>query len=193
MEYLRLIGSVLPSTIPGPHAAVGVDMMARCTSPLRRFTDLLVHWQIAATLLEEARLGESLVGNTKDDFLPFSKARIDALLPRLDTREKIIKYGQKEAERHFLCLFLVRAWKFKEADIPSTFSFVVRNINLDEQKLFGMLTDFSTRAQCSLPEKMNVEDIQVGDKLQVELEDVNVYHRKIQAKALRRLEVPGSV
>jgi hypothetical protein len=189
--YLHLIGGVLPSTAPGPHAAVGVDMMVRCTSPLRRFTDMLVHWQIGATLLEEDRLGQSLVGNTRDDFLPFSKDRVDALLPRLDTREKLIKYGKNEADRHWLCYYLLRAWQFKEADIPSTFPFLVRDINADERKVYGMLTDFSARAQCPVPDGMSLEEIQAGDRLEVELEDVNVYTRKIQVKVLRRLEMPG--
>ena len=183
-EYLRLIGGVLPSITPGPHAAVGVDMMARCTSPLRRFTDLLVHWQIGATLLAESRLGQSLVGNTRDDFLPFSKARVEALLPRLDTREKLIKYGQTEADRHWLCMFLLRAWQFKESELPSIFPFLVRNIDIDQRKVFGMLTDLSTRAQCFVSDEMDLEEIQVGQTLNVELEHINVYERKIVVKVV---------
>lgn len=183
-EYLRLIGGVLPSTTPGPHAAVGVDMMVRCTSPLRRFTDLLVHWQIGATLLEEDRLGHSLIGNTKDDFLPFSKARVETLLPRLDAREKLIKYGKSEADRHWLCFFLLRAWQFKEAELPATLPFLVRNVNLEYRKVYGTLTDFSARAQCSVPDEMDLEEIKVGDTVKVELEHVNVYDRKIQVKVV---------
>ena len=181
-EYLRLIGGVLPSTTPGPHAAVGVDMMVRCTSPLRRFTDLLVHWQIGAALKEEASRGESLVGNAKDDFFPFSKARVEALLPRLDTREKLIKWGQKEADRHWLCMFLLRAWQFKETDLPPVLPFIVRRISIEERKISGMLTDFQTRAQCSVPDEMNLEEIELGEILNVELEHINVYERKIQVK-----------
>ena len=183
-EYLNLIGSVLHSLTPGPHAAVGVDMMVRCTSPLRRFTDLLVHWQIGAALLEEARWGQSLVGNTKDDFLPFSKARVEALLPRLDTRERLIKWGQKEADRQWLCLFLLRAWQFKEAELPSQLPFLIRRISIEERKISGILTDFSTRAQCSVSDEMNLEEIHVGEIFQVALEHINVYERKIQVKVI---------
>ena len=74
MEYTRQIPAVQPSTTPGRHVALGMDVVLRCTSPLRRFGDLLAHWQIEAALLEEHRLGHSLVGNTREDFLPFSKA-----------------------------------------------------------------------------------------------------------------------
>jgi exoribonuclease R len=183
-EYLRLIGGVLPSIAPGPHAAVGVDMMARCTSPLRRFTDLLVHWQIGAALLEEARLGQSLVGNTRDGFLPFSRTRVEELLPRIDTREKLIKYGQKEADRQWLCLFLLRAWQYKEAELPSKMPFFVRSIDIERRKVFGMLTDFAARAHCSVPDEINLEEIRVGETLQVELEHINVYERKIQVRVV---------
>lgn len=183
-EYLRLIGSVSPSLNPKPHVAVGADMMLRCTSPLRRFTDLLVHWQIGAALLEEARLGHSLVGNTKDDFLPFSRDRVETFLPLLDWREKFIKYSKKEIDRHWLCLFLLRAWKFKESELPSIFPFLVRNINPKDRTARGMLTDYMARAQCSIPEDMNLEDIKVGETINVELENINVYERKIQVKAV---------
>ncbi|KAG0651140.1 cyt-4 [Hyphodiscus hymeniophilus] len=164
-EYLRLIGGVLPSITPGPHAAVGVDMMAR--------------W---STLLEEARLGQSLVGNTRDDFLPFSKARVEALLPRIDTREKLIKHAQKEADRQWLCIFLLRAWQLKETELPPTMPFLVRRISIDEGKIFGMLTDFSTRAHCSILDEMDLEKIQLGETLDVELDHIDVYERKIQVK-----------
>ena len=56
-----------------------------------------------------------------------------------------------------------------------------------------MLTDFSARAQCSVPDGISLEEIQVGNKLEVELEDVNVYTRKIQVKVLRRLKMSGVV
>ncbi len=184
LEYLHLIGGVLPSITPGPHAAVGVDMMVRCTSPLRRFTDLLVHWQIGSALLEEARLGQSLIGNTRDDFLPFSRARVEALLPRIDTREKLIKHCQKEADRQWLCMFLLRAWKLKETELPPSLPFLVKRISIDERKIYGMLTDFSSRAHCSIPDEMDLENFKVGETLDVELEHINVYERKIQVKVV---------
>ncbi|AEO65849.1 uncharacterized protein THITE_2113379 [Thermothielavioides terrestris NRRL 8126] len=49
------------STTPAPNLAMGLDLYTKVTSPLRRYPDLLVHWQIEAALLEEHRRGESLV------------------------------------------------------------------------------------------------------------------------------------
>lgn len=72
-SYFKLVGAAQLSSSPGPHMSVGVEMFARCTSPLRRYPDLVLQWQVEAGILEEARLGKSLVGNSKQNFLPFRK------------------------------------------------------------------------------------------------------------------------
>jgi exoribonuclease R len=167
---------------------MGLDMFARCTSPLRRYGDLLLHWQVESALLEEARLGRSLVGNTKDDFLPFTRAQVDALLPRLDTRERVIAYGKRASNRHWLCLFLLRAWKFKEAKIPSKFPFVVRGVDHVNGNILGVMGTFLAGATCAMPTWASPADFRPGDKLEVELADVNVYQQHIFVKALRRLD-----
>ncbi|KAJ8126600.1 hypothetical protein O1611_g7039 [Lasiodiplodia mahajangana] len=55
-----LLGVDEVSTTPGPHFTLGSDMYTKATSPLRRFGDLVVHWQIEAALLEEKKLGRKL-------------------------------------------------------------------------------------------------------------------------------------
>ena len=184
-EYFKML-AVQPSIVPGPHVGIGVEMMAKCTSPLRRFGDLLLHWQVEAALLEEARLGHSLVGNTRDDFLPFSKATVEAFLPHLDTRERIVSRGMRQAERHWLCHFLVRAWLFKEAEIPEKLLFIVEGVQGD--RLYGTLPTFLARARSTLKPDSTLGEIKPGDKLEVELEDVNVYFRSIDVKILARLD-----
>lgn len=59
-----LIGGFDISTTPASNHAMGLDLYTKVTSPLRRYPDLLVHWQIIAALLEEERLGKSLVVRT---------------------------------------------------------------------------------------------------------------------------------
>jgi exoribonuclease-2 len=49
------------SAKPGAHRGLGLDGYTQVTSPLRRYTDLLVHQQIRAFLREEAPLGEEEV------------------------------------------------------------------------------------------------------------------------------------
>ncbi|KAF7867408.1 hypothetical protein EAF04_005491 [Stromatinia cepivora] len=185
LQYFQLLGSILPSTIPGPHIAVGVEMMAKCTSPLRRYGDLLLHWQVQATLREEARLGHDLRGNTKEDFLPFSKVELDRIITHLDARERMIKQGNRDSIRHWLCHFLLRAWRFKEAALPPTFQFTTSQARFDNT--WGKLDFFDAHANLVGSETFDIGDVKAGDLFEVELEDVNVYLRSIIVKAIRRL------
>ncbi|ESZ92375.1 hypothetical protein SBOR_7230 [Sclerotinia borealis F-4128] len=185
LQYFQLLGSILPSTTPGPHVAVGVEMMAKCTSPLRRYGDLLLHWQVQAALREEARLGHNLIGNTKEDFLPFSKAELDRIISHLDARERMIKQGNRDSIKHWLCNFLVRAWRFKEASLPPTFRFVAQE-DAKYERSWGKLDFFDVAVNLVGSETFDIGDVKAGEVLEVELEDVNVYLRTINVKAIRR-------
>ncbi|KAG9245989.1 hypothetical protein BJ878DRAFT_540734 [Calycina marina] len=187
--YMQYLGPVQPSTTPGPHANIGVDMMARCTSPLRRFTDLLLHYQVEAALKEEHRTGKSLIGNTIDDFLPFSKARVEALLPRIDTRERLISYAQRQSHKHWICQFLFRAWQSKECEIPTVMPFVVRNVDAKRGIINGMLHTFYTEAHCEIP-KWTTDEMVEGTKLDVVLTDVNTYWRQIKVRSVSYYKAP---
>lgn len=192
-KYFSLIGAAQPSLTPGPHMAVGAEILTKCTSPLRRFPDLLVHAQVGAALLEEARLGKSLVGNTNDDFLPYSADRISALLPQIDTRERSLKKGETDAKRVWLNHFLVRAWRFKQAELPPTLTFSVRSIDEYNGLMGGSIEEFMTGGQCPIPDWLGAEDIKPDDKFEVEIADVDVYFDRIVVTALRRVESPESV
>ncbi|KAH8603084.1 hypothetical protein B0O99DRAFT_680051 [Bisporella sp. PMI_857] len=184
-EYLQFLGPVQPSVTPGPHVAVGVDMMTKVTSPLRRFGDLLVHFQIEAALIEEARLGKSLVGSDREDYLPFTKAQVKAILPQLDTRERLISYGQRQSEKHWLCQFLIRAWKFNECELPPTMPFVVTDVDPKGYCLVGMLTTFNARVYCELP-NWTTDEIAPGDQLEVQLVDIDAYDCRIDVRSIGR-------
>ncbi|TGO90943.1 hypothetical protein BPOR_0045g00060 [Botrytis porri] len=186
LQYFRLLGTILPSTTPGPHVAVGVEMMAKCTSPLRRYGDLLLHWQVHAALREEARLGHDLKNNTKEDFLPFSKVELDRIISHLDARERMIKQGNRDSIRHWLCHFLIRAWQFKEAPLPPTFNFVASE-DVTYSSTWGKLDFFDAPAKLVGSETFDIEDVKAGDLLEVELGDINVYLRSITVKPVRRL------
>ncbi|RFU25654.1 hypothetical protein B7463_g10688, partial [Scytalidium lignicola] len=186
MEYLRLLQTTI-STTPGPHVGMGIDRFVKCTSPLRRFTDLLVHWQIEAALLEESKLGHSIIGNTRECFLPFSKDMLNSLIPNLDTRERMASAGMSDGQRAWLCNFLVRAWKLKESKLPSTFDFLVRNVRPDGV-INGVITDIPAHAYMTAPSSIEPHEVNEGDMFKVELADVCVYRRKITVNAIERLD-----
>jgi hypothetical protein len=187
MGYVRQIPSVQHSTTPGRHVALGMDMVARCTSPLRRFADLLIHWQIEAALLEEHRLGHSLVGNTRDDFLPFSRARIDALLPRIAHREKLIAKTEGYSQRSWAINFLVRAWYFKEIELPPL-TMSVRSVNPDSRLCGGVVEELLLGVQMYIPIGMDPEEIKIEDKFEVKIIELDHWGLCIYTELVRRIE-----
>jgi hypothetical protein len=188
------------SLTPLPNFLMGLDMYTKATSPLRRFSDLLLHWQIQAALLEEHRTGQSLLrsssshrtNNQQDHpFLPFSRPTLqEHILPHLRTREQHGKLlDNVDGTNEWILQALVRAWAFgqgKEGQLPATFQFTVSEVD-PRQVVRGTLDWFQRRAMIE-PEDLNgvvrAKEIKVGDVLRVELARVNVHGRKIFVRAL---------
>jgi hypothetical protein len=182
-QYVQELGRVLPSTTAAPHIPIGVDMYTKSTSPLRRYTDMVVHWQIEAALVEEAKTGRSLIGSTRDDYLPFSKADLDAMIPRLDSREKQLMDAQRSADRTWILQLLIRAWKFGDGKLPKTFEYTVCSVQLDG-RVSGRIPSLGNfGAVCQQPKWPT--DIQVGDILEVEFLELNSYTRRAYVTPLR--------
>ncbi|KAI1756508.1 hypothetical protein F4782DRAFT_482821 [Xylaria castorea] len=192
-----LIGVDEVSTTPGPHFTLGSNMYTKATSPLRRFSDLIVHWQIEAALLEEKRLGRKLVGykgNKKqgDDlsFLPFSRDRLDRLLPMIRLREKQARaLTNADGADQWILQAMVRAWRFKEASLPETFKLTVEH--LTRSSIVGRLDWFERLAILKLDALNNLTiaaDVHLGDVFEVRLTDINVHSKQILVEALRVLE-----
>lgn len=176
-----LVGGFDMSTTPGPNYAMGLDLYTKVTSPLRRYPDLLVHWQIKAALLEEHRRGKSLVvralpgdaaargkeapppgnkgkGKASEprDFLPFSKRSLDErVLPRLRIRERHAKLlDNVDGNSQWILQALVRAWRFGQGSqaVPETFRLTVTDV-ASKRVIKGRLDWFERVAT------VNLEDV----------------------------------
>jgi exoribonuclease R len=191
-RHLRgLLGGDNISTTPGPHFTLGADMYTKATSPLRRFSDLIVHWQVEAALVEEAKRGKALKGNTDDSFLPFSRARLDRMLPLLRVREKQAQaLSNGDGKDQWILQALVRAWRFKEAPLPETFEFTVAHV-AGHRSIMGRLNWFD-RIAFLRPDSMNricrLADVKIGDVFRVKLKQVNVHDNLILVEALQLVE-----
>ncbi|KAG6250848.1 hypothetical protein E4U46_003310 [Claviceps purpurea] len=184
----RLTGGIQLSTEPGPYFLLGLDMYTKATSPLRRYGDLLVHWQVHAALAYERQTGRKLNPQVDDldHILPFNKAALSETLPLLDMREKmgrIIGRGTVD----WMLIALVRAWRF-EGKAPPVLRFKVASQL--RQGLMGHLDLFGLNAAMDISGINGlclVKDVQAGDEFEVELADVNVHSRQILVKALKYL------
>ena len=195
-RHLRaLLGGDEISSTAGPHFTLGADMYTKATSPLRRFGDLIVHWQIEAAILEERRTGQSLVDRKLEDnemgFLPFEREHLDRMLPMLRLRERQVRsLMRREGMEQWILQGLVRAWRFGEASIPETFRFRVLHIS-GRSNLVGQL-DFLERPAFLRPSALNdvtrMVDVRIGDVFRVRLRSINVHGQQIQVEALELLE-----
>ncbi|KAK4242350.1 hypothetical protein C8A03DRAFT_11405 [Achaetomium macrosporum] len=213
---LLSLGGFDISTAPAPNLAMGLELYTKVTSPLRRYPDLLVHWQIEAALLEEERRGQSLAvrkspgsgsnsnetgppakGTTARDsrsWLPFSKKDLeDGIFPRLRVRERHARLLDNiDGNSQWILQALVRAWRFGEgsSQLPKTFHFRVSDV-VPRRALKGQIDWFDRPAFVEL-QHMNdvarIADVKPGDVFKVELADVNVYMNRICVRLLEKVE-----
>jgi exoribonuclease R len=187
-ELSKLTGAIQISSEPGPYFLLGLDKYTKTTSPLRRFSDLLVHWQIHAALAYERKVQRRIdpTVDVLDDILPFTVASLGNTLPLLQMREKMARTVSR-GTTDWILMALVRAWRFEDK-APRTLRFIVgsrwRQGLLGRLDMFdlGATMDLSGLNGCRL-----IKDIQVGDEFEVELADVNVHSRQILVRALRFL------
>jgi hypothetical protein len=213
---LSLVGGFDISTTPAPNLAMGLELYTKVTSPLRRYPDLIVHWQIEAALLEEERRGQSLVvrkspgsgpggketgppanSTAKKElrrYLPFSKRDLELdIFPRLRVREKHGRLLDNiDGNSQWILQALVRAWCFGEGSspLPKTFLFRVSDV-VPRRALKGQIDWFDRPASVELEDMNNVvriADVKPGDAFKVELADVNVYMNKIRVRLLEKIE-----
>lgn len=189
--YLRALGPVLPSAVPGPHVALGVDAYAKVTSPLRRYGDLVAHWQIQSALLEEARTGRSLAGSRRGEYLAVSRAAVEALVPRLDGREKELAEGQRGAERSWGLQAVLRAWRFGEGEVGGTWGFTAGRMM--RGWVMGEVEGLGLRGIMDLPADLTAEEVAEGDVFEVRIRDVNPYERRLLLEPLRRVSTAADL
>jgi exoribonuclease-2 len=81
------------STLPGPHAGLGLDLYVRVTSPLRRYLDLVAHQQLRAYVRNEPLLdGQAVLG-------------------RVGAAEAVtnnVRHAERLARQHWTLVFLLQ-------------------------------------------------------------------------------------
>lgn len=187
MYYMRLIGPPVSSAIPMKNLTMGLPAYCRTTSPLRRYTDLLVHWQIEAAIRRESETGSSLIGSTDNKYLPFSFSRVEALAPRITHQEYLINNAGKTSASHWTTQLLFRAFYFQEATLPETFNVSILMLRRAYPPLyFGWPLEIGIG--CDIPENEATRDqgrVFLGDVWEARISEINCYHRRILMEPIR--------
>ncbi|KAF9635544.1 Ribonuclease II/R [Lasiodiplodia theobromae] len=186
-NYLPHAGSSVTSMRRLPHQVLGVKQYTKLTSPLRRYGDMLMHWQIESALRREAKIGGSLADSPRADydasFLAFKRSDVKAIMNRLAPRERLISKTKRASQSFWLSQLFFRAFYYGEAKLPDTFEVIVYSIGADSYERVAVLwQDMSFDLDMDYPK---VEQAQVGDRWEVRIVAIDTYNRRVRAEPLR--------
>ncbi len=199
-----------------PHELLGVDMYAKATSPLRRFGDMISHWQIDAALRHEAETTTTTTSTTGSDTtasgpqpstpstttttttttttlltppssLPFTKADVDRLLIFLHEREVMFRRLHQQSQHHWLCQMLMRTMVLRPDLPPPRFACFVLESNSLRFRAAGYVKDLHVTVTLETVPDVTSDILEVFDEYEVEIQDIDVYHGVIRAKPLQLL------
>ncbi|KAL2756777.1 hypothetical protein ACRALDRAFT_1080896 [Sodiomyces alcalophilus JCM 7366] len=189
-ELFALIGTSELSSSPAPFYSTGLDAYTKSSSPLRRYTDLVVHWQIHAALAHERQTGSSLAGTDcgEASFLPWTRTALAPLLPALQARlRQIREVDNRDGPSQWIFQALLRAWRFGEAPLPRSFALEVDSVV--PTGIRGRLRDFHELPAVLPLTRMGLgarlADAGVGDVMEVGIADINVVTMEIEVQALK--------
>jgi hypothetical protein len=72
--------------------------------------------------------------------------------------------------------------------LPTPLTFSARSVDTTSQLVGGVVEDFFVGGQMPIPGWTAAEEIKVGDKFEVVIEDINAYALTIGFKALRSID-----
>ena len=175
-EYSRVGRKGAYSASAIKHEVLGTTAYAKVTSPIRRFTDMIAHWQIQAALRLEAQLGRPL---TEMDFptLPFSKSRLESLGQYIKNRDSILMASQASSILHWCNLLVMRGYQFQEPvqahALPEYLEAFMMWRNTTHW--YGKVKELNLEFQIPLVgnSNPNLKHIEVGDWWKVKVEDAS--------------------
>jgi hypothetical protein len=191
MRYGKSLGRAIAHSSPLPHKIIGVPGYVKVTSPLRRFSDMIAHWQIEAAIRYEARSGKKFdateTSTSPRSILPFSQRQMQESIVTLSPRERIISTTKRDSTLFWAAQAFLRASQYKEATLPDVFRYWVRlslgrGVNAVWNGTVGELPEYGLKATME-PHA----DVKEGDEWEVMLDGVDVYTRTIFVKPVRRL------
>ena len=196
LRYFSLIGRSSLSTSPLEHTILGAPSYCKITSPLRRYADLMAHWQIEAAIRYEAETGISLIGNTTNNsYLPFALPKAEAALAHISRREDVISRCSRGSTRHWCTQLFFRAFYFKEAPLPETFEVFIYSANstkAENVRWSGLLGEYGFNVNLEENEVSKAAGgIGAGDWWEARIEKIECYSRYMGMVPVRLIEKAG--
>ncbi|KAH7092473.1 hypothetical protein FB567DRAFT_238295 [Paraphoma chrysanthemicola] len=189
LRYREALGRAIAHSAPIPHKAIGVPAYVKVTSPLRRFSDMIAHWQIEAAIRYEAHTGKKFnapeSATDPRGVLPFTQRQMQESIVTLSPRERIIASTKKSSSRFWGIMALLRAWQYNEASVPDVLRFWVRKgrdqLTASKSGAQGLLLDYGYPASF----EDTTIDGRMGDEWEVTIDRIDVFSTRVHVKPVR--------
>lgn len=201
IKYAITMGGGVLRSRPVKHRVLGLDTFCKVTSPLRRYGDMVMHWQIEAALREEARRSKSLKDDDKNadrSFLPFSATQLESIMLGLAPRERMITNAKRGALDTWAMMFMFRAFHYNECELPFSTPanphkplmrvYVDTSARQIDGYHMGTNVDLNIAAVLEDPEALGLGRAEGGDIWEAELVNVQVWSRTLSCRPVRLLE-----
>ncbi|OQU99259.1 RNB domain-containing protein [Cladophialophora immunda] len=182
------LGKLSSSPIPHVHKSHQVHLWF--SNPLRRYPDLMAHWQVDAYLRAEAS-GAIQPGDPGDELqLPISKEMVDKFI--LEHSPKMYEWAReisRNERKHWITQALFRAFHFREADLPEVWDVNVTSVNStrtrpDDSGLRGVLLPFNVYAVILASNEGWEKGVKYRSFLPVKLELVDLVRKTVVVRAV---------
>ncbi|KEF56602.1 uncharacterized protein A1O9_06791 [Exophiala aquamarina CBS 119918] len=194
LETRRVLPVSYLSSTPQNHVFTGINQFLRFTSPLRRYQDLLAHWQADAYLRAESDASSNSGATITKYEPPFSRAQVDQKVAGLAGYVYGMTRKMNHQQIHLRLRALFRAFHFKEAQLPEKWDFLVRNVSTrgkeveEDSQLRGSLLPFAFDA--IILESRNKWEVgaTINSYLPVKIELVDMSRGKVICRAVGPLQ-----
>lgn len=198
---------------PVHHHVLGLDAYVKSTSPLRRYTDVIAHYQIEAALRFEHEHGrpfnalsytptpdlspDTSSPSTPDSStteppspLPFSKPDIDAYITTTQPIKTRLAEVSAFSTQHWACMLLFRAFYFGECELPPSFPVLLRiprlGAGLEGTVYSGVITNLGVNCTVTIPESCpGFADMDVFGLVEANITAVDMGTLDVQMEAQR--------
>lgn len=153
LRYMSFLGPTRLSSSPKPHRLMGLEHgYVRATSPLRRYSDMIAHWQIQAYLLGKP---------------PRSHKQLQNIIPEMDRGERLASFTAKDSRRFWGTVAVGRILEIDRTAFPKVMEFMVMEKSKFPTPSAGLVVDLGMVGKVEFKNRAQERSVSVGDILKV--------------------------
>lgn len=153
LRYMTFLGPTRMSSSPKPHRLLGLEHgYVRATSPLRRYSDMIAHWQIQTYLL-----GKN----------PRTHKQLQNIIPEMDRGERLASFTAKDSRRFWGTVVVGRILETDKSKLPRVMEFMVMEKAKYPTPSAGLVINLGMVGKVEFKSRAEELSIAVGDILRV--------------------------